>query len=281
MEAQQTGFPASPDKIGRIVDAFKLPSDVPTGNAMKVAAAMSQDYVRAVDPDNKKWRPGNPRWDKVQERVTHDMEPAVSEMLEQIRREFRNTMILAYMNVLTDADADEVLAFMKTDEGKRFLDFENRLDMALLGAMSELEKAMSGKAAMPALTEDVLILRPRLRLIALARSQRLLAHRMEMEQRNGDHGGGSAFTIMARIMATLGGPALDDLNRQYGDDLARFDQIADSPSEKKIMVASSSLIEAWGLLVEQAKRRLDAVKNARLPEWKSYYAELVAIESIK
>ncbi|MFL9958364.1 hypothetical protein PQR21_00530 [Paraburkholderia nemoris] len=234
--------------------------------------------TRNVDPGNPAWNAGDPRWATISgvigrdciaqhKRLTNEIVPAVNSAMH-------DALARGYATRLSKADADALIRYYRSDEGRHFLDFQLRVSRAIgLGVGQTFASHAASSVDKPAAD----VMKARMALLQLSRLFATQIVTSEDDRAAGhDTSGAPAIAIMAVAVATTQGEALDEIRHAYSDDLPGFATFVASPEEKRELRVFG---EAGASMVNVASgpaRAMDPASNGNLQKWRDLYHSLPA-----
>jgi hypothetical protein len=227
--------------------------------------------ARTVAPTDSTWNPDHPRWTAVCDRITQDLHRDLAAGIAAEQQWMDAKWEAALDQSLTDEDIDHLLAFYRSDVGKRFLEFQKALDpiissagTAYLGALSTA-RAVPESDSVPPSPETTALRR---RIYRLSFSNVLASSALR------DPGVKEAKDMLEQAALSTQGAALDVIAKRISADLQTFDQFEQSTAVKKIAGAGRSLLAAQG-----GTSHAGALQEALLAEpskhaatWQAVYA---------
>jgi ankyrin repeat protein len=235
------------------------------------------------------WNPKNPKWPAMFQKVRADLSTDLAAPLTQSLLGAQEVWNQALRAALSDADIEQLLGFLRSDQGKRYIRLQRSLDVVVKAASIEMLQNLLSRPpgeAPPSQTGHG----ARATLLDLSLS-------MQMAQRNlralvpGGTAGGvteSAFAIITQLAVSEHGAELDQLGREYQRDLDRFAAFNRSKPLEQIFAANQSAMTRWiaSPASQQLPSAVSASISARMPMWRAAYggdnqqAACVALETL-
>ena len=262
--------PASPDKIQKIVDVY-FTSQLSDKDLSKAVDTITNQYVTSIDPNNKDWNPRNSKWDVIQKRVAKDLSPAIAQSIHDLKFRLKDDLTQSLKSQLTEADADTMIAFNKSSNGKAYNDFENQLNAICASSLAKMPDVQSGKIKVD-LTQNKEAMKSRIRLVAMSSSIKAIQKKYSSGD-GADNSGSFALVVMVQLVSVLGASDLDHLAGQYARSLDEFEKASNSPSQQKMAEVYAGMIEDSSKAFLQINTELDVAKDDHFFEWMELYAK--------
>jgi hypothetical protein len=245
-------------------------------NHVDMAVCVARN-TRSVDPRNPAWTASDPRWATVSEAVSRDCAAQgeqVAKLASALKSAMRNALASAYTTHLSKADADTLIRYYRSDEGRRYLDFQVRLSQVMRAGIG---RAFGLQAAGGTAQPSADIMKPRMAMLQLSRITATQIVSVEDARSAGrDTTGAAAIAIMAMAVATSQGDALDELRHTYAAELPGFTAFVASPQEKQELRAFADADAAMVTVASAQSIDFDAASNGKLEKWRALYRSLPA-----
>jgi formylglycine-generating enzyme len=237
------------------------------------AKLLAPYFLKQLDPSNPNWSPNHPKWPGLAEIVASDVRSDLAQSLAR-RAEGDKELVRDFSARILDADLATVFAFLSTDEGKRYAEFQRRVEPLVQSGMQAL--ARNDVAPSGSIPESVM--KARQRVLALSSSSMFTQSQYEEAKRqNLDISGFAGHSILIAAIAQRRGAELDQIVSDYGRDIPSFVSFALSAAAKRAYAALTTASET------QAKATLDAAKAfaeseqaKNLSHWRDIYQSTVA-----
>jgi hypothetical protein len=231
-------------------------------------------------PADRLWNKNHPQWAAAERRVRRDLGPAMQEMVAVNLADTKALWEGALAEQLTETDVDVLLRFLRSAQGKRYPEFQRRLDAICAPTISRIASSIfSGHdinypSGSPPPTA---IIDARVDLLAMSLSSRMLAQTHANNEKPGGQSGLSSMepVIWSETVLTRGSD-LDSLRVQYGSDLKAFAAFTASQAMRKVLLASAELQNQ--IATDQAGKRSAALTTAvtqHLPIWRAEFSESI------
>jgi hypothetical protein len=231
-------------------------------------------------PADRLWNRNHPQWAAAERRVRRDLGPAMQEMVAVNLADTKALWEGALAEQLTETDVDVLLRFLRSAQGKRYTEFQRRLDAICAPTISRIASSIfSGHdinypSGSPPPTA---IIDARVDLLAMSLSSRMLAQTHANNEKPGGQSGLSSMEPMIWSETVLTrGSDLDSLRVQYGSDLKAFAAFTGSQAMRKVQIASADLQNQ--IATDQAGKRSAALTTAvtqHLPIWRAEFSESI------
>jgi hypothetical protein len=195
------------------------------------------------------------------------------EVAPAFNRARRDALVQGYKKYLSNADADTLIRFYQSDAGHKYVKFQGQPAAVIANGMKRI--VVGGAEQSGAKTTDKETLERRIELLqmstifaslgALADDERRAAH---------DASGAPAIGIMMRMTVATQGDELDELYREYSENLVKFSEFLSSPEE---VIELRVLGEANSAASEISARYAASVTpelNGDLKRWREIYHSL-------
>lgn len=234
--------------------------------------------IRNVDPGNPAWNAGDSRWGTISTAISRDCIAQNGRIFKQIvpamETARHDSLARSYAARLSEADADVLIRYYSSNEGRRFLGFQVRVSRVIgLG----LGRTFGVQAAQSATKHAADVMNPRVDLLQLST---LFATQMVTSQDDRSAGrdttGAPAIAIMAVAVATAQGESLDDIRHAYAADLPGFTTFIASTAEKQELRVFGDSNLAMVNAASGPARDMDPASNGNLEKWRDLYHSLPA-----
>lgn len=238
--------------------------------------------LRVIAPNDPTWKRDNPQWvalfNVIRQDLHRDLQPAIR------AQETDNARLLDYTlaSHLAAGEVRQLLAFYRSEEGRRYMAFQQRLSAIQAQGMSELTVGLAGGGMDPSLLPHELpsqrVLDERQRMLAnswLSLLLRDVMPNMDATEPGTDSQGDGIVESMLGVVAKTHGTELGDLRRQYRSDLRQFDAFQKSRAVKALVSALRELGKQKAAssvgTPDAFKAALDRSIAANTPSWKAAY----------
>ncbi|HEY8119549.1 MAG TPA: DUF2059 domain-containing protein [Methylophilaceae bacterium] len=267
-DGQDDSVAASRDKALLIIGGDAAHYKEVTTQLRDAKSQVMASYVLTVDPSNKEWNPNNPKWQQMEVYITHDMGPHYDDIIGEIGNNLIQLAIDSYINSLTESDANELIAFYKTNDGKRFKKFEDGLQAIYLAANLKINDVRSGKIKIDLTSQTPEVMKSRIELITHSRSMQAQI------KRNSNGSGEFAVGIIAQFIATIGGEDIDHLSKKYAKDIPEFEKISELPLQQKASYAEFLIEKGSTEVIVNASEDLKFFQKTHIDEWRDFYQKI-------
>jgi hypothetical protein len=237
--------------------------------------------IRNVDPGNPAWNTSDPRWAAVSDAIGQDCVAQHDRILKQVlpamNSALRDSLAYGYRSRLSTADADALIGYYTSNEGRRFLDFQARLSRTIGFGMG---KAFGADASRNGDKPPISVLKDRVALLQLSSLFATQIATAEDERSAGrDTSAATVTGIMMVAVATAQGDSLDTIRREYSEDLSGFAAFVASPAEKRELRVFSDSNAAMVASATGPAKEMDPASNGSLQRWRDLYRSLPAGEN--
>jgi hypothetical protein len=272
------GARASPREIA------ELRADVLTSGGGSDQSASLDTFaaleLRVIAPNDPTWKRDNPRWVALFKIVRQDLDRDVQPALQAQKNESARLLDEALASHLPAREVGQLLAFYHSAQGRRYTEYERRLSVIQAQGMTQLTAGLlgggMGPGSLPHDSPSQEVLDARQRMLANSWVS-LLVHDVMDNVQPATGGTGpqrdAVMDSMLNVVARTHGPELDDLQRQYGSDLAQFGAFQKSPAVGSLISTFKALgkKEAAGGTPDAFKAALDRSIAAHTASWKTAY----------
>jgi Domain of unknown function (DUF4124) len=229
-----------------------------------------------IGPDDPTWNHTNPRYVAlfkiVKKDLQQDLEPAVHAQIAQGLHELKDVL----GSRVSATDVRQLLGFYRSNQGQRYLAFQDRIGSTETLGLTELTMGMVGAGMSPAPSPapSQALLDGRRRLIANSWVSLALSDGIGGAKRTGPPDAGTVFKAMLDVVARNHGPEIDAVDREYAKDLPQFESFHRSSAAKSLLAAMhSGMGKAAGRPVssDPFKIALDRSIAMHSPQWKAAY----------
>lgn len=271
---------ASPQEITELrTDVLTAGGGSDESLSLDVFAALELRVIAPTDPN---WKRDNPQWvalfNVVRQDLNRDLQPAMRAQETENAR-LQDDVLSSH---LSSGEVGELLAFYRSNVGRRYLAFEQRLSSIQAKGLSQLTVGLAAGGVDPASVPHEFpsqeIVDARQRMLANSWSSLLLRGvmpKVEGTASGADPQGKAIMESMLDVVAKTHGPELDDLRRQYGSDLTQFDAFQRSATVKSLLSAFKALGEQTAAgaagVPDAFKAALDRSIAVHTPSWKAAY----------
>jgi hypothetical protein len=218
-------------KAGQILQLLRLTSspESESATAQRTVDLIAPDLVKQLDPANPAWTPQQPKWHTVLEFVKADLRKDVQPALRASSLQSDQAAAHEYASHAQVTDMDELLKFLSSPDGARYIAFQNLLRLI---SNQALESLMAQEPITPEEPSDA-VLKHREQLLSLGIESRIAA----------DVGGtprvpsSPGSSTMLQNTARREGTALDALFSEYGASLPAFTAFTQSTTAKRFFTA--------------------------------------------
>ena len=253
-------------KASKILQALQLTSAPGTegARALRTVNLIAPDLVKQLDPANPAWTPQHPKWHVVLDFVKADLRKDVDAALRASTFQTNQAVAREYARHAKDSDMDEMLQYLGSSEGARYITFQNELK-------SISNQALDSLMAQEPITEG----EPT--EIVLKRRQQLLA--LGFDSRFASDGGGPTpaesapgSAAILKNTARREGTALDTLYSEYEAYLPAIATFNQSATAKRFFVAADPALRTNSALLSEigANFASNAFTNYE-QRWRAYY----------
>jgi len=229
---------AKTKKAARVLDLLRIaPSEPETFLIQRTVDDAAPDLVQALDPDNGRWTPANPKWHSVLEFVKADLRRDVQTALRRSASEMSRATARQFAARADEADLDAMLTFLGSGDGTRYPAFNSEIRHIVYDALD----ALLAQEPIPEETPSAETLRRRKELLSLTLDYRIAK----------DGGGPPRSDLSAGTTAVMDysarhdGLALDALFEEYEPYLPQFHAFTDSPTAKKLLRALEPAVRTY------------------------------------
>ena len=234
----------------------------------RTPAPLVGNVVHNIAPQDPQWTPANPRYVAMFKVVQGDLDRDLQAILLQQRasgEQLLHSMLAAH---LSDTQVAQLLEFLRTPEGARYMMFQPRLNTIVSQGLSQaLLAAFTGGSGAPA-SHDVgtpALLAERLRVLKLS-FVTLLSNAANPNQED-----------MLSMVAGVRGPEVDQLRVAYQADLERFADFHQRAALKALLAVFSApdVPKQGSGNADQAalQAALQRAVVAHSASWKAAYAQ--------
>jgi hypothetical protein len=277
--AQTAGRSATADQVQQLLAFQQVPSNsTPKVDHNADVSDCVARNTREVDPANPAWNASDPRWATINDVVGRDCvaqhERLSKQVVPAMNTAMRESLARSDAKRLSRADADVLLRYYNSAEGRRFLEFQQQISRVIgLG----IGRAFGSQAAHNASKPAPDVLRTRMELLELSRVVAIPIVTSEDDRSAGrDTSGTPAIAILTLAVATVQGDAVDEIRHAYSADLPRFARFVASPEEKQELRAYGDAALTTANVVGGRTREMDPASNGNLEKWRALYHSLAA-----
>jgi hypothetical protein len=218
-------------KAGQILQLLRLTSspESDSATAQRTVDLIAPDLVKQLDPANPAWTPQQPRWHTVLEFVKADLRKDVQPALRASSLQSDQAAAHEYASHAQVTDMDELLKFLNSPDGARYIAFQNLLRLI---SNQALESLMAQEPIAPEEPGDA-VLKRREQLLSLGIESRIAADGGETPRGTSSPGSSTMLQNTARREGT----ALDALFSEYGASLAAFTVFNQSTTARHFFTA--------------------------------------------
>jgi Domain of unknown function (DUF4124) len=235
--AHRTAAPANPAeramdaKAGQILQLLRLTSSPESDSAaaQRTVDLIAPDLVKQLDPANPAWTPQQPKWHTVLEFVKADLRKDVQPALRASSLQSDQAAAHEYALHAQITDMDELLKFLSSPDGARYIAFQNLLRLI---SNQALESLMAQEPITPEEPSDA-VLKHREQLLSLGIESRIAADGVGTPRSPSSPGSSTMLQNTARREGT----ALDALFSEYGASLPSFTAFTQSTTARRFFTA--------------------------------------------
>jgi len=238
--------------------------------------------MRLIGGNDDTWKRGNPNWlpvlHLVRNDIKKDIEPALAAQAAENAIRW-NRELAAHLSA---AQIDQLLAFYRSDVGRRYLAFQKRLMTVQVQGSAALVSGLASGGMDPkdvaASPPSAAQLEARKKLVALSW---IIQITPAMGVAFSPSRGASArddkaiADVIIDSVATMRGPEIDALSQQYKNDLAAFSAFQESPLAKALIAVYGNLAkDASTEPVNAGTAFMTALQQSvaqHTPAWKAAY----------
>jgi hypothetical protein len=274
--------PPSPDAKQIVALREAVPAMNDATDVDSVVDLFAPMQMRVIGGNDDTWKRGNPNWlpvlHLVRNDIKKDIEPAlVAQAAESAIR--WNRELAAHLSA---AQVDQLLAFYRSDVGRRYLAFQKRLMTVQVQGSTALVSGLASGGMDP---KDVAASPSSAAQLQARRKLVLLSWVIQITPAMGvafsPSRGASATDdkaiaeVMVDSVATMRGREIDALGHQYQNDLAAFSAFQESAAAKALIAVYSSLAkDASTEPVNAGTAFMTALQQTvarHTPAWKAAY----------
>jgi hypothetical protein len=275
--------PTLPDANKIVALREAVPGMNDATDADSVADLFAPMQMRVIGAGDDTWKRGNPNWSPVLNLIHNDLKKDIGPALTSQAAESAIRWDRELAAHLSAAQVNQLLAFYRSDVGRRYLAFQKRLmtvqvqaNNALVGGMASGGMDPKDVAATP---PSAVQLEARRKLVSLSWITQVTP---ALGVALSPSGGASISNdkaiaeMMIDSVATLRGPEIDALSDQYKSELPTFSAFQESPAARALIAVYSSLAKvAASERVNAGTGFMTALQESvakHTPAWKTAYA---------
>lgn len=266
---------ANPSDINALATILQRMGGDEPDTKFDTLAALQMRLV--IGPNDPTWNHTNPRYaalfKMVKEDLQHDLEPAFRAQMAQALQELTDVL----GSRVPAIDVKQLLGFYRSNEGQRYLAFQDRIGSIQTQGLTELTMGMvgAGMSRVPSAAPSQAVLDERRRLLADSWVSLIVPDVLSGSTKTGSPGAGDFFKAMLDVVARNHGPEIDAVGGDYARDLPQFESFHQSPAAQLLV---SALHEGIKEDVAQRpvtpnlfKTALDRSVATHGPQWKAAY----------
>ena len=267
------GDQVDPVLIGRILGAESL-TRADAATTKKQLDGIANSQTKLLDMDNKYWNVANPKWKVVYDRVRADLEADSPEILTAMTEAVGN-LDRAYKagiaENISQSDVDAILEFYGSPIGQRYRDFMRRIDPIMTGGTVSL---FTGGAGAPGAALTPVQTQTYLRMLQMSHLfQMTVAMASGAQAAHQDTSGYGAIGFMAGAAINRSRAELEELSKQYADDIADFEAFGKGDASQHFFRAMGLSTQKMAKSANPAVEAIGAITKKHASEWKQLYQQ--------
>jgi hypothetical protein len=253
-------------KAAQILQLLRVTSspDSDPAAAQRTVDLIAPDLVKQLDPSNPAWTPQQPKWHTVLEFVKADLRKDVQPALRASALRSGQAAAHEYASHAQDADMETLLKFLNSQDGARYIAFQNLLRSI---ASQALESLMAQEPVTSAEPSEA-VLKRREQLLSLGIDSQIAADGGATPRSPSSSGTSTILENTARREGT----ALDTLFSEYEASLPGFIAFTQSSTAKHFFTAAEPAIR---MSAAQSSIAAGDFAEAELtnyaPRWVAFY----------